>query len=444
MISFGYPILLSFFIYSVDKSMVIGAFTSRNNKYHGKFATGLVKGEEIILEYFEPGDVKRPGEISISRIVHAYKNLFTFNSTILGKTAEFGSSESCNNNVYCPEAEDWENEVHSVGRLIVLNGTALCSGSLINNVNENYTPYLLTANHCLGGDVNTWIIWFNYESSTCSNPSSEPSYQTLSGATLKANNAASDFALVMLDETPPLDYNVYYNGWSNINIAPTYTVCIHHPSGDIKKISYDDDSAVSSDYDPEPYLSNSHWEVVWDDGTTEGGSSGSPLIDQNHKVVGQLHGGWASCSNQNSSDYYGKFSMSWNYGSSSSTRLRDWLDPDNTSATVLNGMENGMLSEGTLPANATWSGTHTLTGNVTVPSGVTLTIASGAMVNYNGYTLSSSGGTISIQSGGVITLNPATYVDITGSGNTYEVNGINVGTTFNGIGQSIETKEDFF
>jgi len=95
-------------------------------------------------------------------------------------------------------------------------------------------------------------------------------------------------------------------------------------------------------------------------------------------------------------------------------------------------------TSGALSYDQTWFGIVALTGHVTVPTGVTLTINSGATVNYNGYSLTSTGGTISIQSGGVITLNPATYVDITGSGNTYEVNGINVGTTFNGIGQSIE------
>jgi len=106
---------------------------------------------------------------------------------------------------------------------------------------------------------------------------------------------------------------------------------------------------------------------------------------------------------------------------------RDW----ETISNAISGATSGSLI-------SVLSGTHTLTGNVTVPSGVTLTIASGAMVNYNGYTLSSSGGTISIQSGGIITLNPATYVDFSGSGNTYEVNGINVGASFNGIGQSIK------
>jgi hypothetical protein len=228
------------FIYNNDKSMVIGAFTSRNNKPHGKFATGLVKGDEIILEYYEHALVTQAGEISIFRVVHAYRDFFKgISKSSLNKITGFGDSEDCNNNVHCEEAEDWQDEVRSVARILV-GGDAWASGSLVNNVSENYAPYFLTANHVYlyDTDVSTWIFYFNYESSTCDNPQQEPTAQTLVGASLKANNSASDFALLILDETPPLDYNVYYNGWSNINTAPSSSVVIHHPSGDIKKISF--------------------------------------------------------------------------------------------------------------------------------------------------------------------------------------------------------------
>jgi len=327
-----------FFVYNQDKSMLIGAFTERNNKPNRKFATELVKGEAIILEYYEPANVTRSGEISISRVVHAYRNLFGTSQSgrSLGKILGFGDSGECNNNVYCPEAAGWVDEIHSVAR--ILGGNYLASGSLVNNVKENFDPYFLTANHVYIDlpDPSTWVFYFNYESDDCQNPDEEPTSQTMTGASLKAHNSASDFALIMLDKIPPLNYNVYYNGWSNINAAPSSSVCIHHPSGDIKKISYENDQAISATWPETP--TNSHWKVIWDDGTTEHGSSGSPLFNPDHRIVGQLHGGQASCSNPNGPDYFSKFSMSWDYGSSSSTRLKDWLDPNNTGATVLNGL----------------------------------------------------------------------------------------------------------
>lgn len=260
------------FIYNKDKSMTIGAFTSRNNKKHGKFATGLVKGDEIILEYYEPNNVEQPGEINISRVVHAYRNLFKIPSKAeVNKITGFGDSESCNNNVHCPEADDWQNEVRSVGMIVLGNGERLCTGALINNVKENFAPYFLTADHCLSGDVNTWVIWFNYESSSCDNPVQEPTPKTIVGTSLKSNNPNTDFALLLLDETPPLDYNVYYSGWSNINTAPSSSVGIHHPDNDIKKISYENDQAISNDFDDweYDYPDDSHWKVRFDDGTTK-------------------------------------------------------------------------------------------------------------------------------------------------------------------------------
>ncbi|MBE5316080.1 MAG: proprotein convertase P-domain-containing protein [Xanthomonadales bacterium] len=78
----------------------------------------------------------------------------------------------------------------------------------------------------------------------------------------------------------------------------------------------------------------------WDQGTTEGGSSGSGLWDQNKRLVGQLHGGSAACGND-LSDYYGRLSVSWNGGGSAATRLRDWLDPSGSGQTAIGGYRSG-------------------------------------------------------------------------------------------------------
>ena len=74
------------------------------------------------------------------------------------------------------------------------NGTRWCSGAMVNNVNEDGTPYFLTANHCLGSE-STWIIMFTYESPTCSNINGPTNY-TISGTTLRASSSTSDFGLL--------------------------------------------------------------------------------------------------------------------------------------------------------------------------------------------------------------------------------------------------------
>ncbi len=342
-----------FFIYNEDRSMVIGAFTRDNNKEHGRFATGLVKGDKCILEYYEPPDVVEPGIIDIERIVHAYKNLF--DRAELNEAMGFGGSGSCNNNVNCPEGAEWQDDKRSVAMITTQGGFRLCTGALVNNIREDLTPYFLTANHCLGGE-DTWVFMFNYESPSCANIDG-PTWMTVSGSTLRSTSTNSDFALLELSEQPPDSYAVYYAGWSADGTAAQSAVGIHHPSGDIKKISFD--------YDPVT-TSGSFWQIgVWDDGTTEPGSSGSPLFDSmTHRIIGQLCCGTASCQSL-TSDFYGKFSISWN-GAGPSTRLRDWLDPDNTGVLVLDGLDplgvnfSAIPKSGQVPLDVLFTGTSTL------------------------------------------------------------------------------------
>jgi len=322
-----------FFVYNTDQSHVLGAFTSFNNKEDFVFATSPVKGETIILEYFEPTGSQDGSEIQISSIVHGYKDPFGFY-----EDRNYGDSGSCNNNVNCSAGNDWQDDKRSVAMILTSGNSRICTGALINNVEQDQTQYFLTADHCLGGN-NYWIFMFNYESSGCSN-SNGPTYQTVQGSTLKASHQTPDFALLKITESIPNSYNVFYAGWSNSSSAPNNSTCIHHPSGDIKKISFDNNPATSSSWQG-PF--GTHWKIShWEDGTTEPGSSGSPLFDQNHRIVGQLSGGEASCS-YNYNDYFGKVAESWDYGNSSSSRLSDWLDPNNTGATTLNGTYDGQI-----------------------------------------------------------------------------------------------------
>ena len=55
---------------------------------------------------------------------------------------------------------------------------------------------------------------------------------------------------------------------------------------------------------------------AWDEGVTEPGSSGSPLFDQNGRIIGQLYGGSAACqgTSANGYDYYGRLGVSWGLG----------------------------------------------------------------------------------------------------------------------------------
>ena len=141
-----------------------------------------------------------------------------------------------------------------------------------------------------------------------------PHEQHISGGTLLLADGGSDVALIELSSTPPASWNVEYAGWDASSANPTSAVGIHHPSGDVKKICFEDDA---------PYESSTGgaqvcWIDAWELGVTEPGSSGSPLFNQDHRIIGQLYGGAAACSgavNNGSFDYYGRFDVSWGWGS---------------------------------------------------------------------------------------------------------------------------------
>ena len=320
------------FIYNEDKSYTIGAFTSINNKSHGGFSTAPVKGSTVILEYYEPVAVAGKGIIAISSIVHAYRDMFQYaHSASAALTKNYGDSGSCNVDVACSSSAGWEDEITSVALIITSGNTRWCTGSMVNNTANDKTPYFLTANHCLDGNQNNWIFVFNYDSPSCSGPDGSL-VESISGSTLRATSATSDFALLELSTNVPDNYNVFFSGWNKANTAPSAAIGIHHPSGDVKKISFENDPLILGSYS-----TSSHWRVNdWDLGTTEPGSSGSPIYDINHHIVGQLHGGQAACGN-NSFDEYGKFAASWTGGGTPATSLQTWLDPSNSGVTTLDG-----------------------------------------------------------------------------------------------------------
>ncbi len=332
----------SLYIYNTSRDFVIGAFTDVNNQKDKAFATDLIAGESIVLEYYEPALVVNQGRISLFRVTHAYRGVKEY------ATKQFGGSGSCEINVNCPLGANWQNEKKGVVCLVV-NGGEFCSGSLVNDVPQDGKPYVLTANHCsTSNDWASWIFRFNWEAPTCTNPSSSPSTaQSLSGSILCARNTPSDFCLVQItggltNNTVPASYSTYFNGWSNIDVPADSAWGIHHPSGDIKKISEAANACTAVAWTGSV---TDHWQVgLWTQACTEPGSSGSPLFDQNHRIVGQLHGGPSACGNTgaNMVDSYGKFAVSWLGGGTSATQLKVWLDPNNTGATTLNGFDPNM------------------------------------------------------------------------------------------------------
>lgn len=125
-------------------------------------------------------------------------------------------------------------------------------------------------------------------------------------------------------------YQLSWLGWDRSGASPSSGTSLHHPGGHPMKISFEHDKIYKNDkklswIGAGTSSENTHWNVCFDEGVTEGGSSGGPLLDQYRRVIGQLHGGKSDCYDRTA--YYGCFDVSWEGGGSKETRLKDWLSP---------------------------------------------------------------------------------------------------------------------
>ena len=325
------------FVYNDISDRVLGAYTNKNNKMSGRFSIEPLKGDAVTIEYVQPTSVDGVAEIEIESVLHDYKNIFNL---LKGDKSEVKASGECNVDINCAEGDDWQAEKRSVCH-ILYNGW-IASGALINNTSQDGTPYLLTAYHAINDQeiADVAIFYFNYENSSCNLDDGERS-QSISGSTIRATTSNLDFSLLELSVAPPASYLPYYAGWDRSGRIPSNTTCIHHPSGDAKKISIDNDAPVTATYSDARYTfdDNTSWQILdWEIGTTEGGSSGSPLFDENHRIIGDLTGGDAFCGNS-VNDYYAKFSESWANYPNNNEQLKYWLDPLNLGVETLNGFD---------------------------------------------------------------------------------------------------------
>jgi hypothetical protein len=300
------------YLYNDDQSWVFGQFNTLNNKPNGQMAVRPLAGEAVTLEYFEPAWVERPGALRIGTVVHDYKDIHKIFDS------ELGPDGNCEIDVNCPQGVGWENQVRATTRLLI--GGILCTGSLINNTANDGTQLYISANHC--GSMNNAIFQFKYQRPGCGTGIAPTSF-TVQGSTQLAASSPLDYRLARINPTIPANYDAYYAGWDRTGAVPASTATIHHPGGDPKKISLDNNP---------PAKSGTQWRIVqWDLGVTEGGSSGCPLYTPQGRFIGQLCCGAAFCGFP-FDDFYGRLDAQW-------SQIASHLDPLGTGQTTLDGFD---------------------------------------------------------------------------------------------------------
>lgn len=334
------PVGATIHVYDPERTNVYGPYVGEQ-AVEGEFWTPILPGDRAVIELFVPAGAAFEPEIVLASVNHDYRG---FGEIAAQKTYQ----GSCNNDVICAVGDPWRDDIRSVG-VYTVNGSWTCSGQMVNSNQDDPPPYFLTANHCGVSTSNdqTVRVYWNYESPTCGVLCCGSLADNTYGSLLRAKFVASDFCLIELTAEPDTSFHVYYAGWDATGAAVSSATCIHHPNTDEKAISFQYDALTVTTYLQTGVPGDgTHWRIDdWEDGTTEPGSSGSGLWDQNHRLVGQLHGGYASCTSL-TSDWYGRVSRSWEGGGASSSRLRDWLDPAGTGTLVLDGIDPNEIDTG--------------------------------------------------------------------------------------------------
>lgn len=302
--------------------------------------TPMVLGDELLIEARMPVAEKEAFALGIPTVYHGYRDLT--------QAVPAKSSGACNINVACTQGDAWRNETRAVARITIVN-TFYCSGELLNNVRQDRSALLITANHCgIGNDeddvgpASSVNAYFNYQAATCNSaPQGQPPLPDTQGATLLADDVQSDFSLLRLNTsgTNRLPANAYFAGWSALGQTSDSGVAIHHPSGDEKKISVYTTTLAESAANIGQTCPIDAWQVQWNEGTTEPGSSGGGLWSSSHHLIGVLSGGNASCDHPDGADYFARFDRGWTANASATHQLKAHLDPDGTCIAEIAGLD---------------------------------------------------------------------------------------------------------
>jgi lysyl endopeptidase len=294
--------------YSLDDPERYVEFFEASAYTKSRFWTGSFFGERVRIEYKAPAGAAADAlPFGVDRLQHLYLDpVNRLAKSLVGKDAG-----SCENDVTCyPEWQDLSHAVSGVG--FIGDDSLFCTGQLLNSQSQDFTPYWLTANHCLdnAGDAESVEFFWFYQSAQCNgNPPSLTTVPRSQGATLLSTNPTSDYTLLMVNGALP--DGLYWAGWTGKAVPEgTDATAVHHPSGDYKRISFGFKDNNSECYDFRGTDGLQLVRITWLDGVTEPGSSGSGIFrSDTQQLFGQLFFGPSSCgaSQADRFDCYGSF-----------------------------------------------------------------------------------------------------------------------------------------
>jgi hypothetical protein len=285
-------------------SSVFGPFTKDGPWGSGEFWSGTIVGDTVVIEFYKRSDENGKG-FEIFELSHIFTEL----------DWRLRSNEpdvlNCELDASCYD----DPEKNAVGRIVFNNNGAeyVCTGTLLNDVAQDLTPYFLTANHCVSTQTvaqTVEVYWF-YQTTSCNSGVLRTWVHSPPGANLLAAQSTNDFALLRLLNNAP--GGAYFSGWTPAaQSTGTSVFGLHHPDGYVPPefpsyLRRATGTITSTNADCVNSGLVNGYRAGWTAGTAEPGASGSGLWNSSHNLVGVLSCGPIPPTCNSPSANYSKF-----------------------------------------------------------------------------------------------------------------------------------------
>ena len=289
----------------------------RGQMVDDSFWSPVIESNSIAIEIFLPKGLDCDDlSIAIPQVSHLWSSVL--NSCGERRLSEIGTSGYCNIDIACT---DWVGSYaeRSVAKMLFTKGgcTYACTGTALNDLDSTtQISYFMTAHHCISTQAaaSNLITYWNFQKSSCYGPNPGTVTQRTGGAELLSTGSSTDYSLLRLYQNPPSGTGLA--GWTTAPVDyGSEVVGIHHPQGDLKKISFGTARGFWDCTSGDPFTCYSgdggYIAVGWYSGVTESGSSGSALFDDQGHVIGTLRGGTSSCQKPYLLNFYGRFDRTY-------------------------------------------------------------------------------------------------------------------------------------
>jgi hypothetical protein len=294
--NFSLPESADLYVYSSD-GQVRGPYQGRGPDGSGEFWTNTIFTDTavIVLRHFGPYTAQdlRSSSFVITELAHVSRGLPSAKPRSTWTDGHCGNAAcvvdaSCENSGPAAVLKD------AVAKIQWIQGAFIytCTGGLIADTdNSSQRKLFLTANHCVSKNVANLETFFNYSTDSCNGTcptGTEPAETT--GATVLATGRRGDFTLLELG-SGSLPSGAVFLGWNSSAIAFTNNAHLYrvsNPNFGPQVYSEHDVNTSAPTCTSWPRGERIYSRDVV--GATDGGSSGSPVVNSASEVVGQLSG----------------------------------------------------------------------------------------------------------------------------------------------------------